>query len=483
MKGDLLMENIIQQIVTETALNFLNYFEVNGLGSLDKMTGDLKLISDNMAVQTLAAFIKSADKSVCDAKKERKQDGVKVHQRNVSRTLFTALGNFTYERTYFDTEFGKVYLLDSILGVNPYDRIDAGVSAGLVNTAAIHSYGRSASIVTGDNVSRQSAWNKAMNTGEVAYIPERVQCTPGALHIFADEDHVSLQDGTNTIVTLVTVCAGKQSVSKGRNELIEPFHVQGYGMDKDTLWEYVYALCAIKFDMDLVGSVFIYGDGAAWIKGGMDVFPNAIYSLDTFHFRKRMRSLFSGEIGSKSTLKAFAAVSNDDKASFETTANAMLIELMDTMPEGRAKDKKAESVNDNIGFILNNWDAIQNSRLPGVIGSCTEAMVSHVLSERFSRNPMGWSKKGLSKLAMVRIYVLNGGEVTPEDTISWKHSDRRNRVADKIEKYDNIVKLQHEDIFKDAKYWRWFERNNMISGKTTGTKVVLDALGKHRNVS
>ena len=86
-------------------------------------------------------------------------------------------------------------------------------------------------------------------------------------------------------------------------------------------------------------------------------------------------------------------------------------------------------------------------------------------------------------MAMIRVLALNGGVVTPTDTISWKHSDRRNRVADKIEKYDNIVKLQHENIFKDAKNWRWFERDNMISGKTTDTKVVLDALGKLRNVS
>jgi len=96
---------------------------------------------------------------------------------------------------------------------------------------------------------------------------------------------------------------------------------------------------------------------------------------------------------------------------------------------------------------------------------------------------MGWSKKGLSKMAMIRVLALNGGEVTPADTVSWKHSDRRNRVADKIEKYDNIVRLQHENIFKDAKNWRWFERDIKISGKTSGTKVVLDALGKLRNVS
>jgi hypothetical protein len=196
-----------------------------------------------------------------------------------------------------------------------------------------------------------------------------------------------------------------------------------------------------------------------------------------------MRSLFSGEFGSRFSLKAFAAVANDDKASFEATANAVCAALLDTMPEGRAKERKAERVNDNVGFILNNWDAIQNSRLPGIIGSCTEAMVSHVLAERFSRNPMGWSKKGLSKLAMIRIYVLNGGEVTPADTISWKHSDRRNRIVDKIVKYDEIVKSQHDIIFDDVKNWRWFERDIKISGKTTGTKVILDALGTTRNVS
>ena len=117
------MENIIQQIVAETTLNFLNYFQVNGLGTLDKMTGDMKLISDDMALQILAAIVESADNSVCDAKEDRKQDGVRIHQRNVPRTLFTALGGFTYKRTYFDTDFGKVYLLDDILGVNPYDRI------------------------------------------------------------------------------------------------------------------------------------------------------------------------------------------------------------------------------------------------------------------------------------------------------------------------------------------------------------------------
>jgi len=477
------MENIIQQVVVETVKKIFEYYESTGIGTLDRMSEDLKLISDGMATQILSVFIDAADNTICDAKKERKADGVKIHERNVPRTLLTALGPFSYKRTYFDTDAGKTYILDDILGVSPYERVDAGVSARLVNTAAVHSYGRSAAIVAGDKVSRQSAWNKAMNTGEVAYVPKRADYTPEAIHIFADEDHVPLQDGTNAIVALVTVCAGKRSVCSGRNALIEPFHVQGYSMDKGKLWEYVYALCAEKFDMDSVSNVYIYGDGASWIKGGLDVFLDAVYVLDTFHYRKRMRSIFSGEVGAQLALTAHAAVMNNDEAAFRLIGKTLLASLMDSMPDGKVRERKAKSVNDSIWFILNNWEAIQNSRLHGLIGSCTEAMVSHVLSERLSRGPMGWSRKGLSKMVMIRVYVLNGGRVTPEDTLSWKHSNKKLRIVDKVEKYENIVKLQQDEVFNDVRNWRWFEVDSKISGKTTGTKVVLDALGKLRNVS
>ena len=477
------METIIQQILAEAATNIVNYFESNGLGALDKMADDLKLISDGLASRILGAFIDLADKSICSAKVERKEDGIKVHERGVPRTHFTSLGFFTYSRTYFDTPAGRAYILDDILSVDPYERIDAGMGARLVNAAAMYSYARSAAIVAGSNISRQSAWNKAMNTGEVAYVPERADYVPEAIHIFADEDHVSLQNGGSAIVSLVTVCAGKRRVCSGRNELVDPFHVQGYGMDKETLWGYVYALCAEKFDLDRVATVYIYGDGATWIKGTLDVFPSAVLVLDTFHFKTRMRSLFSGDAGAQFALPAHAAVAKGDKVAFEATAHALLAAVLESVPEGKARDKKAESLNDSIGYILNNWDAIRNAGLPGAIGSCTEAMVSHILSDRLSRSPMGWSKKGLSKMAMIRVFTLNGGEVKPVDTLVWKHCDRRLRVADRIVKYENIVKLQQDDILKDAKSWRWFEVDNKISGKITGTKVALDALGKLRNIS
>jgi hypothetical protein len=401
----------------------------------------------------------------------------------VPRTLFTALGEFTYRRTYFDTPEGRRYLLDGLLGVGPYERIDSGVSAKLVNTAAMHSYGKSTDIITGGRINRQSVRNKALNTREVVHVPERAEKTPESLHIFADEDHVNLQNGKNCIVTLVTVCEGKKPVCKGRNELTRPFHFHGYGLKPEKLWEYVYAVCAEKYDMSFVKKVYIYGDGAPWIEGSADVFPEAVKILDAFHFRKRMKSLFAGEPGGTFALPGYNAVKRNDREGFDETVKNMIGAAEEKPAAGKEREKKIKSIGEHSDYILNHWDSIQNMKLKGAIGSATEAMVSHVLSERLSRSPMGWSDAGLSKMAMIRVFVLNGGKIEPADIMAGKRKNGRSAVTAKFEKYEEIVKKQQEQIFKDAKGWRWFEPENMISGKRTGTGVALDALARTRKIS
>ena len=477
------MKTIIQQILIETTKKYLNYYEENGIIEISRMAEDFKLISEEMAKELLSTFIEIADKEICEAKAERKADKITIHEKHVERTLYTALGSFSYNRTYFNVPNGRSYLLDKILGVAAYERIDAGVSANLVNHSAIHSYGRSADIVTGGQISRQSVRNKLINTGEVAYIPDKKNQTPETLHIFADEDHVNLQNGKNTIVPLITVCEGKKSLSKGRNELIEPFHVQGYGMKSEDFWKYVYALCAEKYDIEAVKNVYIYGDGGAWIKTSNDVFSDAIHVLDIYHQKKRLRSLFSGEICSNYSLSAHQAIRGNDKVGFDKIVQAMLNSIDEKMFEGQDKKRKVKRVLGNASYIMKHWDAIQNAKNPATIGSCTEAMISHVLSARLSRNPMGWSKEGLSKITMVRVFVLNGGQVEAADTLAWKHNDKKHSVVATYEKYNAIVKKQQENILKDVKSWRWFETDDLISGKTTGTSVVLEALGKTRNIA
>jgi hypothetical protein len=488
------MEQIIQQIVSDAVKKMLEYYLVNGIGTIFDMADDLKVISDDMTKSLLVAFISHADHALCGAKKLRRTDKLTIHEQNETRTVFTSLGYITFERTYFDhADGGHIYLLDQILDVDSYERVDAGISAKLVNNAAISSYGKSADIVTGGRISRQTARNKVMELGEVAIVPTRSEHTPETLHIFADEDHVHLQNGKGDIVPLVTICSGKQKVCKGRNELIDPIHINGYGIKKDKLWEYVYAVCAEKYDMEKVKNIYVYGDGGNWITAGFSIFPKAVYILDEFHYKKRIRSLLASSVCAPFSHRAYSALKHDRRDDF----GAMLHDMFDAAAakfEGAELIKKQGKIRDDGEYILNQWDAIQNRKLEGSIGSCTEAMVSHVFSERLSRNPMGWSKEGLSKMAAIRVFRINGGEVKPSDIgidKSKKNVGKEKKpkrvVISNIAKYDALVNQQQREVLAGARDWRIFSNDSdwsgAHSGKSDGTRVALRLLGRTREVS
>lgn len=99
-----------------------------------------------------------------------------------------------------------------------------------------------------------------------------------------------------------------------------------------------------------------------------------------------------------------------------------------------------------------------------VIGSCTEAQVSHVLSQRLSRNPMGWSEAGANAMTSLRVYVKNGGMVTTEDFVrKEKRSSELSQHADEI-----IRSLLDFKLDRSV-----FERDRPRYGKVTHISVIL----------
>jgi hypothetical protein len=199
---------------------------------------------------------------------------------------------------------------------------------------------------------------------------------------------------------------------------------------------------------------------------------------------KRLNAMLAGEICRRFAFRVRSAVECGDGDAFQKILYEMLDAVGEKMEDGKGRQKRLKAIRENGAFLLAHWQAILNNRLPGTIGSCTEALVSHVLSERLSRDPMGWSRAGISKLAMVRVFRLNGGKVMPCDIGAGKENARKRTVVSNIEKYDEIVMRQHNEVFKKWRSWLWFEKDddNLISRKTTGTKVAIDALRKMRDV-
>lgn len=67
-----------------------------------------------------------------------------------------------------------------------------------------------------------------------------------------------------------------------------------------------------------------------------------------------------------------------------------------------------QTATDTLKYLCNHQGIENHYRLEHG-GSCAEGLVSHVLSKRFLRDPLGWGIKNLCSLSDLRIYQLNGG--------------------------------------------------------------------------
>lgn len=60
--------------------------------------------------------------------------------------------------------------------------------------------------------------------------------------------------------------------------------------------------------------------------------------------------------------------------------------------------------------MLGNWSAVRRTLRNMLVNGCSaESHVSHVLSDRLSSRPMGWSQIGADRMSKLRCYDRNNG--------------------------------------------------------------------------
>jgi hypothetical protein len=212
------------------------------------------------------------------------------------------------------------------------------------------------------------------------------------LHIDADEDHVTLCGGKNTIVPLISVYEGIERKGK-RGICSEIFHISEYGKNTDDLWMQVLDEVMARYDLEDT-KVYIHGDGAKWIQQGLEWFPGAIFVLDKYHRNKAVAAMTAGlEIEARKIFNKEIrfALYNDDSRYLAELTQSLILQNPDR------KDIIAEAAE----YLLKNIEAIHICKIDPEAnnGGCAEPHVSHILSSRFSTRPMAWSKKTLKQFA------------------------------------------------------------------------------------
>ena len=396
------MEKIINEVTEKLNREIKEFFLARSadVGAAERYFGSR--IAEAV-LELLKAYYEKCDRELLEDKTGRKQAGLSVERHGDKREILTQLGRLEYERTYYKTARGGYeYPVDRIAGIGAYERVSSGVSVSLVEASLEMSYGKASTYVTGEQVSRQTVMNK-IRVARPQQEPVEYRSVR-ELHIDADEDHAHLQTGKSTIVPLISVYEGVEHQGK-RGICKNIFHISEYGKSPSALWEEVSDELERHYDLSNT-RIYLHGDGAPWIKEGLNYLPNCVFVLDRYHKNKAIKQALSGIdrlAGSQYEFHIRKALDKGERG--------RLLSIRDTLLS-RFPDRE-KTIRENMDYLLNNFGAITITKRDeaSLNGGCTEPHVSHVLSARLSSRPMGWSKETLRRL----VPILAAGSATFEE--------------------------------------------------------------------
>ena len=463
---------IIQQIAVKTVEEIFESVKVTGLNDIGKAIKALTPVVSRTVLSVLKAFLEEMDKAlVTGAKALRREDGITVKERGVSRVWLTELGELTYKRTYFRLQDGSfVYLLDHIIGVESYERISKELVASVLQAATVKSY-QQAIDSTKQEITRQTVHNRLVALDDLVMPVKQAEETPEVLDIFADEDHVHLTPKGRAIVPLVTITEGMDVSNPKRHKTIHPIHIAAFGMAQDAFRENVLAVLTERYDLDKVKQINIHADCGTWIQGLQQLIPHSRLILDGYHLEKELRSFLRLKGAS-----CYAGVIRDSmrkEDGYETFER--YCEVISSKQNTETGQKK---VRDFVDYCANHWSAIVVRMSKETCGSCTEPQVSHVLSDRLSRNPIAWSKDGLNRMTMLVVYTKNGGKVGAENVrIRVNKQAKADFHEDGYARYSDYAKKQSDEMLNVKHDWSVFDRDCDACGKVDGIYLLRKSVG------
>jgi len=165
------MNNIIQhfheKITSELGKEIEDIF-LNSKGDITNIINLVKENLDELGCKILKSVLEDLDKMIKESA-ERKKKWV-VQEKEMKKTLVTIFGEVQYFRVYYKLKGDKgfTYLVDDIVGIERYQRLDEGLIAKIVALTSDFSYQKSVELaVTGVKSSRQTAKNKIRQVGEI----------------------------------------------------------------------------------------------------------------------------------------------------------------------------------------------------------------------------------------------------------------------------------------------------------------------------
>ena len=350
--------------------------------------------------------------------KERK-DKYYVQQTR-ERTLITSLGLITFNKTYYKSKnkingkYKYYSYLEDYLGIDKWAKMSLSCEVNLINNALDNGMTwASVNTIPNYSISRQTISTKIKNINFNYFENIVKKETPKVLYIEADEVHANLQSrnkGTkNKIIPVILTHEGHKEDFVRKKELKNTHYIASSILKTDKLWEETYKYLDATYDLNKVDKIFLSSDGGTWITGYDIAFPNVIFVLDKFHYRKALNYIFK-----KNPITTNIADSY--------LRNKMINEfkiLVKTQYQLYPDQKKMMIQKQN--YLINHIDGIINQNHPDYKCPCSmEGHISNKYAKFITSRPHSYSKDGLENITQLLTMKANKIRLTEEIYYKFK---------------------------------------------------------------
>lgn len=445
------------KILKEGLKNVLNGADVSSL------TSAIKDFTDILGKELFSEIVMQIENLVFDdAKRKNQYESV----RFAEKSLITKNGKTKFERRYYkDNETGEnVCLTDKILGLEKGERIDKKVKAEVIRKANDQSYSKSGKMVVPNmEISATTVMRNVRKNDWKMNIEERKEeekIKAKNIFIQVDEDHVKQRNKKGcTISKIITIYTKKRTLTKPdripevkqvRKELVDKFTFSGIYKDTQEMWEDVAYYIDCTYKKEEIETAFVMGDGASYIKAGIEWIAKSVFVLDTFHLEKYINHLNYDEY---LKTKLQEAIDQFDPISTENIMNEAIRKIEQEIEEDKQLERntkrlenRLKKIKDTKTYLMNQWEGIEahDKYKDKLTGCCQEGQVHHTLSERLSTDAKVWSENGIDEMSQLRAFTQNGGDIY-QKIIDISTAEKRENKIQELEK--RIRKKANKKLF------------------------------------
>ncbi len=397
---------------------------------------DLRKVLDEAGRKTLVGILETIDNILFEDSRRKFEYETKDLRK---RTLMTDYGNIEYTRRYYRNRQTKeyVYLADEKMGIEKNERITKDVQSKIIEFAHDLSYSKTGKQVVGNEIiSSTTVMHKVRQEELKVETPEEKKQIK-RLYIEADEDHVPERGNKIGMPKLIYVHEG--NYAKGRRNILKNVHYIGcLGKNSEELWLEVAEYIDNKYDVKSIEKVYIGGDGAAWIKEGLNWIEKSEFVLDRFHLLKYINQATVEFPQYRS--KLWYNINIYDPVSVENIFKEIINKTED--------EKRKEKIIDSYKYVMKQWKGIEIYETDGkyLKGCSAEGHISHVYADRMSSRPRTWCDDGIDKMSRLRVFVSNGGKI-------YEELIKKKKVNTKLKKYDKIIQRHIKQDVEEQQHY------------------------------